>query len=89
MMRRGRDHRLDVDIVLTSVFCMTLFVLCAMWARFAPIAATLVALGAFATLCARDYLTYPNLLDQGPIYKLILGVVLIRGLMNAVMSKTI
>jgi hypothetical protein len=86
---RGPTNGLDVDIVLTSVVCMTLFVLCAMWARFAPVAAAMVALGAFVALGARDYMTYPNLLDQGPIYKLILGVVLIRGLMNAVMSKTI
>jgi hypothetical protein len=86
---RVRSSGLDVDIVLTSVVCMTLFVLCAMWARFAPIAAALFALGGFICLCARDYMTYPDLLDQGPIYKLILGVVLIRGFMSAVMSKTI
>jgi hypothetical protein len=86
---RGRSTGLDVDIVLTSVVCMTLFVLCAMWARFSPIAATLVALGAFVALGARDYMTYPNLLDQSPIFKLVTCVILLRSLMNAVMSKTI
>jgi hypothetical protein len=78
----------DVDIVFSSIVCMAMFVLCALWSRFAPVVATLVALTAFIGLGVRDYMTYDDI-TQGILYKISTSIVLLRGFMNAIMSRTI
>jgi hypothetical protein len=78
----------DVDIVVSSVVCMVMFVLCALWSRFAPLVAALIALTAFLGLGVRDYMAYEDI-TQGILYKISTSIVLLRGFMNAIMSRTL
>lgn len=79
----------DEEIVCTSLILMCVFALSGMWAKFSPLLATVFALGLFTGLCVRDFLTYKDLFDAGLISKIVLALLLLRGLMNAVVSKTL
>ena len=79
----------DEEVVYTSLMLMCVFAICAMWARFSPMLAVVFATGLFVGLGVRDFMTYTNLFDAGIVSKILLTLVLLRGFMNAVMSKTI
>lgn len=79
----------DEEIVCTSLILMAVFAISGMWARFSPLLATTFAVGLFTGLCVRDFMTYKDLFDAGLLSKIALALLLLRGLMNAVVSKTI
>lgn len=78
----------DVEIVITSVLMMCVFGMASMCARVAPVAAVVISLMIFGAVCAHDVVQYANILQQGLISKVTLGLILLRALMNAVMSRT-
>jgi len=79
----------DEEIVCTSLILMCVFAISGMWAKFSPMLAATFALGLFTGLCVRDFMTYKDLFDAGLLSKIILGLILLRSFMNAVVSKTL
>ena len=77
------------DLIFGSVVLMCAFAICGMWAKFNAVLAATFALGLFIGLGVRDFLTYSTIFEAGIVSKSILFFVLMRGFMNAVMSKTI
>jgi hypothetical protein len=77
----------DIEIVATSVLLMCAFVMCSLWSRIAPMLATLAAVLVFAGVCARDWMSVPDLIEQGLISKTLITIALVRGIMNAMISR--
>lgn len=79
----------DIEVVTTSVLLMCAFVLTSLWSRLSPIPAALTAILFFIGVCARDVMSVPDLLEQGLISKTLITIALLRGLMNALISRMI
>ncbi len=84
----SRSAPTDLEIVTTSILMMCVFTTAAMTVRLAPLMAALICLTVFAGVCTRDALAYPDLMQQGLISKTLIGIMLVRAVMNAIMSRT-
>ena len=78
----------DLEIVTTSVILACVFAMASLACKFATLAAVMVSIACFGAICTRDYLACPDLLEQGLISKTLISVMLIRGLLSALMSRT-
>lgn len=84
----GANAPTDVQIVLTSILMMCVFGMASLCARYTPVGAVGVSLTVFAAVCAHDIVQYTDIMQQGLISKVTLGLILLRAMMNAVMSRT-
>ncbi|GIW75367.1 MAG: hypothetical protein KatS3mg104_0430 [Phycisphaerae bacterium] len=77
----------DLEIVATSLILSSLFVVASVLARFLPLIAVLISGIGFVAICVRDYLSYPDILAQGLVFKTILMVLWLRHLFTALISR--
>lgn len=77
----------DLEIVTTSVVLACVFAMGSMCSKFAAVGASMVCIACFAGMCMRDYLAYPNLLEQGLMSKTLLFILLARAFLSALMSR--
>ncbi len=83
----GKYGFTDLEIVTTSVVLACVFGIATLWAKFSPVGAITISTLFFAAVCYRDFTVCPNLLEQGLLSKTLLTVILLRGIMNAMMSR--
>jgi hypothetical protein len=84
----SRHEPTDLEIVTTSILMMVVFTMCSMWTRFAPMGAVLISLTCFGAVVLRDAFAYSDVWSQGRISKTLIGILLLRALMNAILGRT-
>ncbi|HEY0007861.1 MAG TPA: hypothetical protein VGB55_03970, partial [Tepidisphaeraceae bacterium] len=77
----------EMEVIQDGLMCAGIFILAALLARHAPLFAVLISTAVFGGIIYQDLTRYSDWMAQGLIGKAIVGMLLLRAFMNALMSR--